>query len=309
MTNEIVIQETESNQLQVSSQPAVPSLPVDFIKKSINFNGVEQASYMAKHRAPAFSQLDTSDRSVFVTAILYRVSVITGCPMPSATEDDDTELSVLEGELILLFSENVAYSSLNLEEVALAFRMNATEEAGESVKHWHQVFNIEYLSKVLRRYLDIRCRLEAKVEIEEQKLLPPPPAPTPEKDDQYTKEIIQYHYECFLQQCLSMDFIMDYEYDMLDKKLGLIQLSKADKDTLMGIGKERRLANLRGRAKSKSDFSSIAQLAADFANNVAPVSEKDAIVREAKRLAVWDFFQDLKDLGITNVFDVKNFDR
>lgn len=310
MTNEIVKQEPESTQLQVSNQPAGLSLPTDYVKRSINIDGVEKASFMAKYRAPAFSQLKDSDKNAFVTALLYRISVITGCPMPEATEDDDTELVVLEGELICLFTENVAYSSLNIEEVALAFRMNATEEAGENVKHWQQVFNIEYLAKVIRRYLDIRSRLEAKIEREEMKALPEPAITrTPEQHEQDTKDIIQYHYECFLQESLSLDFIMDYEYDLLDKKLGLIQLSGDDKNTLMGIGAERRLADLRKRARSKNDFSSIAKLAVDFSNNRAAASEKDAIIREAKRLAVWDFFQDLKALGVTNVFDVKNFDK
>jgi len=308
MTNEIVTQE-ESKQLQASNRHPAPSLPIEYVKKSLNIDGAEKASYVAKYKAPPFAALEPEERSAFVTACLYRISVITGCPMPEATPDDHTELDTLEGELIDLFTDNAAYGTLNLEEVALAFRMNATEETGEKVKHWQQVFNLEYFSAVIGRYIDVRRRLENKMQIETAKIAGNLKAPTrtEEEDEKDTKQLLQGHYESFLQGTLSVDFILECEYDYLDKKLGLIQLGKADKEQLMDLGKERRLAYHRERAKSRNDFTSVAQLAVDFMNNVAPASEIQPIKREAKRLAVWDFFRDLQHLGIANVCDVKNY--
>lgn len=215
----------------------------------------------------------------------------------------ELELQTIEGELNAVFSENPAYSSLNFEEVALAFRMNATAESatdGDRVTLWKGIFSLEYMANVLRRYLDIRGRLESKIEAEETKLSVLPTAsisnPSPEQIavTQFRHELdlillLEKHYAAFLSQQLTLDFILESEYDYLTNK-GMLLLNKSEKDTLMGIGKARRLAYLQDSAKAQADFKHISQVAIDFAKNICSPDEHGAIVREAKRLAVWNYF-------------------
>lgn len=237
--------------------------------------------------------MNEAERDAAMTGLLYRVSVISGCPMPS----DETELQVLENELIAVFTENPAYSSLNSEEVALAFRMNATGESapnGEKVKHWKDLFNLEYLADVLRRYLDIRGSLERKIEAEESKQRVLPAAPrTPDQDDKETRELINLQYASFLGGTLKPDFILPCEYDLLSA-LGMLNLDIEGKEILMQIGKARRLSYLQDSARVKADFKYAADVALDFEKDLFSQLEHDAIVREAKRMAVWHFFTELK---------------
>ena len=242
--------------------------------------------------------MNEAERDAAMTGMLYRVSVISGCPMPS----DETELQVLENELVSVFTENPAYSSLNSEEVALAFRMNATGESapnGEKVKHWKDLFNLEYLAEVLRRYLDIRGSLERKIEAEElkQRVLPAAPR-TPEQDDRETEGLINIHYAGFLAGTLKPDFILPCEYDLLSA-FGMLNLDIEGKEMLMQIGKARRLAYLQDSARVKSDFKYAADAALDFEKDLFSQQEHDAIVREAKRIAVWNYFTDLKGGPLT----------
>lgn len=287
----------------------------EYANNSLEWNNRERQIYAAKGSPTLFelrkgflSKSEDKDPEQDADAklgaafsgVLYQVSLITGCPLSS----DDYEIRTLEGHLIKLLMDNAAFRLLSLEDIFTAFRMNAACELGEKVRHFN-VFSLDYLGEVLSRYVSLKTKVERKIEAEISMFLPEPSDKlTAEESDKFTREIIQWHYECFLAGGLRTDFLQDYEYNLLDG-LNLLQLDPMDKDMLMGLGQERRLQYLAERKKRNRDKKSFADAAIDFERNLATKEEHAAIVREAKRLAVWDFFIDLKLLGIAEVFSVK----
>ena len=91
--------------------------------------------------------MSEKESSAAVTGIIFKVSVICGCQLPT----HDAHINALEAEF-LNFIENNGYGVMTVEEVLLAFRLNAAFKLKERVEIFGAVFNIDYAGKVLKQY-------------------------------------------------------------------------------------------------------------------------------------------------------------
>lgn len=92
------------------------------------------------------------------TGIIFKVSVICGCQLPT----HDAHINALEAEF-LIFLHEFGYFNLTVEEILLAFRLNAAYKLSERVEIYGAIFNIDYAGKVLRLYLSERQTLDSKL--------------------------------------------------------------------------------------------------------------------------------------------------
>lgn len=98
------------------------------------------------------------EASAAVTGIIFKVSVICGCQLPT----HDAHINALEAEFLNFIEEN-GYGVMTVEEVLLAFRLNAAFKLNDRVEIYGAVFNIDYAGKVLKQYLMERWRLDSKL--------------------------------------------------------------------------------------------------------------------------------------------------
>lgn len=101
-----------------------------------------------KYAAPKFGAMDDATLSLHLKALLLKVHVITGWPIPAS----DALYTILLDQFRKHLSET--YSELNPEEVEYAFRTRGT-----GVEDWGKQMNLNLIDKVLAPYLRDRYRL------------------------------------------------------------------------------------------------------------------------------------------------------
>lgn len=94
-----------------------------------------------------------------LTGIIFQVSVICGCPLPT----HEAHINALEKEFSIFLNDH-GYSGLTVDEVLMAFRMNANGELKESVPTYNSIFNIVFAAKVLSQYRDRRGLIDQEAE-------------------------------------------------------------------------------------------------------------------------------------------------
>lgn len=130
----------------------------DLNSNSLNLTEAESKIFNSRQVGLAIADLNDKESRAAVTGIIFKVSVICGCQLPT----HDAHINALESEF-LIFVNEFGYSKLTVEEILMAFRMNANFQLGDKVETYGAVFNIDYASKILKLYCDKRYRLDHKL--------------------------------------------------------------------------------------------------------------------------------------------------
>lgn len=150
MDNQIQSQE-QSTSVVIKRQGKTHSL-IDLgerLKKELN--QVDLDILTARSIGRSFCDLTKDDFDLSITGILFKISVICGCQLPT----HDAHIEALEKEFGI-FLTDYGYSGLTTEEALTAFRMNANYQLREKIETFGAVFNIDFASKVLRLYRERR---------------------------------------------------------------------------------------------------------------------------------------------------------
>lgn len=127
------------------------------MQKSLTENEVQ--IFDARETGKSFCDLSPVDFDISITGVIFKISVICGCQLPT----HPAHIEALEKEFGIFLNEN-GYSGLTLEEVLLAFRMNANFKLGTKVESYGAIFNINYAAQVLRLYRDKRGIIDQAAE-------------------------------------------------------------------------------------------------------------------------------------------------
>lgn len=113
----------------------------------------------ARITGQSFCDLTREDFDISVTGILFKISVVCGCQLPTHI----AHIEALEKEFGI-FLNDYGYSGLTTEEVLTAFRMNANYQLKEKIEIYGAIFNIDFASKVLRLYREMRGNVDVAAE-------------------------------------------------------------------------------------------------------------------------------------------------
>ena len=110
----------------------------------------------ARGKAHSFEDMQKDDREAASDEIMLRIASICGCALPNT----DFFAKYISEE-IENFIMNFGYSEFTLEEIILAFRLNAC--VSDQVHFTGFCVNVDFISKVLSNYSDFRKTLENKI--------------------------------------------------------------------------------------------------------------------------------------------------
>ncbi len=154
------------NQIQLRNQTAVTIKQPDrtFTLNDLNGNFpilTANEDRILDARKVGYAMLDMSEKesATAATGIIFKVSVICGCQLPT----NDHHINALESEFLIFLNE-FGYGNLTVEEILLAFRMNSTFKLRDKIEIYGAIFNIDYAAKVLRLYIEERYRLDRKAQ-------------------------------------------------------------------------------------------------------------------------------------------------
>lgn len=159
MDNQIQEYQEQSTSVTIRQQGKTHSL-IDLgerLKKELN--QVDLDILKARSTGKSFCDLTKDDFEISITGILFKISVICGCQLPT----HDAHIEALEKEFGI-FLNDFGYSGLTTEEVLSAFRMNANYQLREKIETYGAVFNIDFASKVLRLYRERRGYIDQVAE-------------------------------------------------------------------------------------------------------------------------------------------------
>lgn len=121
------------------------------------FSEAEEQIIDARKRGAALCDQTPEEFEISLTGIIFSVSVICGCQLPT----HEVHINALEKEFGVFLKDN-GYFGLTTEEILTAFRMNANFKLREKIETYNAIFNIDYASKVLRQYLGARSTVDQK---------------------------------------------------------------------------------------------------------------------------------------------------
>lgn len=130
----------------------------DFKSNLLDLRDDEKKIFDARMVGYAISDLNDLEIRAATTGIIFKVSVICGCQLPT----HDAHINALEQEFILFLNQN-GYDILTVEEILTAFRMNANFQLRDKVETYGAIFNIDFASKVLSQYKGKRFSLDIKL--------------------------------------------------------------------------------------------------------------------------------------------------
>jgi len=118
------------------------------------FNEVSQKIIKARQTGCALCDLNEAEREAAITGIIFKVSVICGCELPT----NEAHINALESEFLNLIKDG--YEDLTPEEILCAFRMNANFQLKEKVEIYGKIFNIDFAANVLYQYRQKRFEVD-----------------------------------------------------------------------------------------------------------------------------------------------------
>jgi len=130
----------------------------DFNSSLLDLREDERKIFDARMVGYALTDLTESELQAATTGIIFKVSVICGCQLPT----HDFHINALESEFILFLTQN-GYERLTVEEILTAFRMNANFQLQDKIETYGAIFNIDFASKVLSQYIGKRYKLDHKL--------------------------------------------------------------------------------------------------------------------------------------------------
>ena len=110
----------------------------------------------------SFCDMNDKQKSTAINGILFKIAIIAGCPLPT----DERHIKTLEIEILKFMSENEPFANVTFEEVLTAFRFNAAGKFDEKVKHYQNMFNLDYLGEVLSKWVVLKRNIKDKAEKE-----------------------------------------------------------------------------------------------------------------------------------------------
>jgi hypothetical protein len=131
-----------------------------------SLTNLDKTICVARLSGESFCYLEGNNLRVATDKIIIKGAAIAGCPMPQ-TEGFAEILS----EEVVIFINDFGYSELTLEEILLAFRINAKGNiklvSGNELDQVDFVgsnFNITFMGKILNNYLVLRRCVDRKLQ-------------------------------------------------------------------------------------------------------------------------------------------------
>ncbi|UCJ07818.1 hypothetical protein KTO58_01180 [Chitinophaga pendula] len=227
---------------------------------------------------------------------LNQIGVITGLKVESSPE---FARAFAQEVSIFLYNH---YGILTLDEIVLAFRLNASGEYGDIISHYGQNLTIEHIGRVLVQYKQRRAKLAVKIQNQEK--LPEAPRPTSSAIDEEARQFANEYYRKYLTGEMT-EITISYAhlvYNDLDR-FGVLNL---DKEKKIGYYKEAllfRKKELGLPAATKDERKAINKLVQSYLEKQVPVAEKELVRNYARRLALLDYFKALKGKDIKKIFE------
>lgn len=154
------------------------------LKVSTNIKDSDLSVYSSAHTGISLHEMNEKQLGIAITGTIFKIAVISGCPIP-----DGAHRKALEVEIKKFLAENEEFSSLTFEEICTAARFNAAGKFDDKVKHWQNIFNLDYLSEILLRWIPYKKTVGVRIDSELMKKNIFEPPSTPELSD---NEAIQY---------------------------------------------------------------------------------------------------------------------
>lgn len=158
MANEIQKRQNQSTSVMLRLPDSTYSLN-DLGDDLMIFSKPERQVIEARCKGISLCDQTEKQLAASMTGIIFQVSVICGCPLPT----HEAHVAALENEFKLFLTDN-GYGGLTPEEVLTAFRMNANFQLEEKVETYNRIFNIDFAAAVLCQYRRIRVEADAKAE-------------------------------------------------------------------------------------------------------------------------------------------------
>lgn len=133
-----------------------------YLQRCNGWNEVYNLGYRANQTGLLIQAMTPRQQTTAFKGLLLQISIISGCPIPS----DANYLQLLENETIRFLTEHNKFKNLTVEEILTAFRFNAAGKFDEKIKHWQNMFNLDYMGEVLLKWLPIKNKIESKVKKE-----------------------------------------------------------------------------------------------------------------------------------------------
>jgi hypothetical protein len=126
------------------------------VAEDVKLTSREKMIAEARGNGPSFDDMDASAREVACDEIMLRIASICGCALPNT----DFFARYISDE-IESFVMNFGFSDYTLDEIILAFRINAANVEG--IVFTGVCVNTAFIAKVLNYYSESRKMLENKL--------------------------------------------------------------------------------------------------------------------------------------------------
>lgn len=250
---------------------ALTYLAIAVIKNLPNWKDSDVAIYQAKHTGFSFENLSDQQKVVAISVTMLNVAIITGCQVPN----NERHLEILKTEVRKFISENNCFSKLTVEEIITAFRFNAAGKFDEKIKHWNNMFNLDYLGEILTKYVSLRRSVELK---EEREWLCINLLERPTEPKLSDEEAIQFSIDRW-NETKDYMFIESRVYNILNKQ-GNIKFNDDEKEQI--------------RTEAKIKYRSIEWV---YFELIEHIGRENVVQSISKKIAVSQFFTSKKEIG------------
>lgn len=135
-------------------------LVTTMLKPMENIRNSDIALFSSTQQGLSLNKMTPKQQGVAIKGVIFKLGVITGCSIPN----DPLHLKTLEEEISKFIIENVGYSKLTFEEISTAARFNASGIFEPKVKHWQNIFNLDYLGDILNAWIKLKFDVEKKID-------------------------------------------------------------------------------------------------------------------------------------------------
>jgi hypothetical protein len=250
--------------------------PVSFLKKHYEFKKIKE-----RQHEPLFK--------IIIGCAFAEISVFSGIKNEILEENKKDIL-----KMILNF-----YTDLSIEEIYKAFELERYGTYEDRTEHF-QLFNAEYVSKVLKKYKNWKQNTKIQHNISASSVGNPKTEQTPVLDQKTIMDsAIKRHYQEFLKNkevSIPCSYIFDeiYERRLFDEK--------TDYPIYLKIAKREIAAELKSKpVVNKKESNDIKEVLDSIENN----NQNEKVLAYAKKLVLEDYFTHLRDSGI-DIEDVLN---
>jgi hypothetical protein len=138
----------------------------ELAKESKNLNPTEKKIVLSRLKGQSFSDLSQTDIRLATDKIMITGAAIYGCPLPT-TEG----FAEIISDQLTIFLNQFGYGKLTVSEIILSMHLNAagvmrysSGDYVERIEFSGQTFNVNFISKILQVYRNLRASLDRKFE-------------------------------------------------------------------------------------------------------------------------------------------------